>query len=90
MDITTNAPSANNTLSIVSEAPSINSIGNDVNNAFVTALSFNMIDGGVDGANTRLSGFTISAGAGDYFESQTTPILWSEVIASAEFPKHYH
>ncbi|MBK6267126.1 fibronectin type III domain-containing protein [Marivirga sp. S37H4] len=81
--LTTNTPSANNTLSIVSEAATINSVSNDVSNSFVTALSFDMTDGGVDNANTKMTGFTINAGTGDYFAGNT--IHWSDVIASAQF-----
>jgi len=81
LSVTTDLPSANNTLSIVGTAATINSISNDVNNNFITVLSFDMIDGGVDNANTFLSGFDIVAGASDFFGNNT--IDWSEIIAEA-------
>ena len=82
VDITTNAVSATNTLTLNGAATTISSVDNDASANFITVMDFNMNDLGDDGADSKISGFTISAGVNDYFESNA--ILWDAIIADAQ------
>ncbi|WP_375579603.1 T9SS type A sorting domain-containing protein [Marivirga tractuosa] len=70
---------ATNTLSL--NAPgtpvTISSVNNDENGSYITVMDFDMSDVGGDGEDTQLTGFTITAGAGN------TVTNWSEIIADA-------
>ncbi|HET8858789.1 fibronectin type III domain-containing protein [Marivirga sp.] len=80
IDITTDPVEASNTLTLVGAASAISSVNNDNDDLanFITVMDFDMNDVGDDGADTKISGFTFTAGTGNDFAS------WNDILADAK------